>query len=146
MNDTTQQDIDTSKEQRLDTLLSIESAIKERISRIEQLKADMQPHKEMLASYLDNDPVYREHSEAAKAASKQKSATKKQLLSIPAGKALVDKLDLLKDEMKELQEGLSYYLKEYQQTTGANEIEGADGELRQIIYVAKLVRKTSLNK
>ena len=129
-----------------ENLLLIDSAIKDRISKIEQLKADMEPHKEMLASYLENDQVYREHDKAAKAASKQKSLTKKQLLSVPAGKAIVDKLDALKDDLKELEEGLSYYLYEYQKLTGSKEVEGSDGELRQIVYMAKLVRKTNLNR
>lgn len=131
---------------RLDSLLLIESAVKDRIAKIETLKKDMEPHKEMLASYLDNDPVYREHNEAAKKATKQKSATKKQLLTVPAGRAIVEKLTQLKSDLQELEEGLSYYLREFQAATGANEIEGLDGELRQIVYNAKLVRKTQLNK
>mgnify|MGYP000851861799 CR=1 FL=1 len=129
-----------------ETLLSIESTIKERIVKLEQLKEDMKPHKEMLQSYLENDPVYREHDKMAKDASKQKSATKKQLLNATAGKAIVDKIEAVKTELADVQEGLSYYLREYQRMTGANEIEGADGELRQIVYSAKLVRKTNLTK
>jgi hypothetical protein len=131
---------------RLESLLLIEQAIKDRISKIELLKKEMEPHKEMLASYLENDPVYREHNEAAKKATKQKSATKKQLLTIPAGRAIVEKITELKSNLSELEEGLSYYLREFQAATGANEIEGLDGELRQIVYMAKLVRKTQLNK
>ena len=42
----------------------------------------------------------------------------------------------------ELNEGLSDYLREYQRLSGSNEIEGEDGELRTIVYVAKLVRKS----
>ena len=131
---------------RLESLLLIEEAIKDRISKIENLKKEMEPHKEMLVSYLENDPVYREHNEAAKKATKQKSATKKQLLSVPAGRAIVEKITELKSDLSELEEGLSYYLREFQAATGANEIEGLDGELRQIVYMAKLVRKTQLNK
>jgi hypothetical protein len=145
-NDITLKEEQESQLKEAETLLSIEAAVKDRITRIEKLKEDMEAPKEMIQSYLENDSVYREHTEAAKAAAKQKSATKKQLLSQTTGRALVEKLDTLKAEMAELQEGLSYYLREYQQATGSNEIEGADGELRQIVYVAKLVRKTSLNK
>ena len=57
--------------------------------------------------------------------------------------ALAGKLKSLKSEKKELQEGLSDYLREYQRLSGSNEIEGEDGEIRQIVYVAKLVKKSS---
>ena len=138
--------VESTREEAAQSVMSLEVAIKERIEKIEDLKAEMQPVKEMLASYLENDKVYMEHDKAAKAAAKQKSATKKQLLSIPAGRSIVEKLDAMKVDLNDLQEGLSYYLREFQMKTGANEIEGLDGELRQIVYVAKLVRKTNLNR
>jgi len=127
-------------------LLTIEEQVKARIEQMDKIKEAMQPHKEMLDSYLSNDPTYVEHSNLAKKAAQVKSATKKQLLSAPTGANLVDKINLLKDEMKDVQEALSYYLREYQRLTGSNEFEGTDGELRQIIYSAKLVRKTQLNR
>ena len=40
-------------------------------------------------------------------------------------------------------EGLSDYLREYQRLSGSNEIEGEDGELREIVYTAKLVKKSA---
>ncbi len=136
----------TEQMKEAESLLAIDAAIKDRIVKIDELREAMKPQKEMLQSYLENDPVYQEHSKIAKDAAKQKSLTKKQLLMIPAGRALVEKLDTMKEDMRELQEGLSHYLYEYQRMTGTNEIEGADGELRQIVHMAKLVRKTNLNK
>ena len=56
------------------------------------------------------------------------------------------KVDELKSELKEAQEALSSYLAEYQKLTGSSEIEGEDGELRKIVYVAKLVKKTNLER
>lgn len=128
------------------SLLTIEGQVKDRIARLEQLKEELTPPKEMLASYLENDEKYREATKLAKEASQQKSAVKKQLLSTPQGKNLEEKVINVKEEMKEVQEALSYYLREYQRLTGSNEFEGSDGELRQIVYIAKLVRKTNLNR
>jgi len=45
--------------------------------------------------------------------------------------------------LKDLQNALSDYLREYQRLSGSNEIEGDDGEVREIVYVAKLVKRTS---
>jgi hypothetical protein len=58
----------------------------------------------------------------------------------------LDKVTVLKNELKEAQEALSSYLADFQRLTGVSEIEGEDGELRQIVYVAKLVRKTNLER
>lgn len=130
----------------VDELFTIESAIKEHMSQIEKLGDELKPVKEMLDDYLDNDPTYRERTELAKKASQLKSQTKQQLLKQPNAVQLVEKIKTMKEEMKGLSEALSYYLREFQRLTGANEFEGSDGELRQIVYIAKLVRKTNLNK
>lgn len=131
---------------QVDELFTVESAIKEHMSQIEKLGDELKPVKEMLDDYLDNDPTYRERTELAKKASQLKSQTKQQLLKQPNAVQLVEKIKTMKEEMKGLNEALSYYLREFQRLTGANEFEGSDGELRQIVYIAKLVRKTNLNK
>lgn len=55
---------------------------------------------------------------------------------------LSNKLKDLKSEQTELKEGLSDYLRECQRLSGSNEIEGDDGEVREIVYTAKLVKKS----
>jgi ribosomal 50S subunit-associated protein YjgA (DUF615 family) len=127
-------------------LLSVERAIKEHIVQIEKLKEETQPQKEMLESYIENNETYKKVADIAKKAATEKGKIKKELLKNPTQAAIVEKLKEAKEEAKGLQEALSYYLREYQRLTGANEFEGEDGELRQIVYVAKLVRKTNLEK
>lgn len=128
------------------SLLDIQDAINTRLKKLEALKEDMRPHKEMLDSIFANDDDYNEKSEIAKNASKAKSEAKKRILRQPQAAELNAKIEDIKNEGRELQESLSYYLREYQRMTGASEFESADGELRQIVYIAKLVRKTNLNE
>ncbi len=128
------------------TQLSVESLIKTLISRIARAKEDLKPVKEMLSDLLINNEKYQLADKEAKEASKKKSAAKMEVLSTPEGKMASGKVDELKSELKEAQEALSSYLAEYQKLTGASEIEGEDGELRKIVYVAKLVKKTNLEK
>ncbi|OGM28733.1 hypothetical protein A2801_03500 [Candidatus Woesebacteria bacterium RIFCSPHIGHO2_01_FULL_41_10] len=130
----------------LTTLVGVENAVKTHMRRIEELKNELKPQKEMLDSVLLGDPEYVEKNEAAKKASKAKNERKRALLNEPHAKELAQKVTELKDELRDSQEALSYYLREYQQQTGANEFEGEDGELRDIVLVAKLVRKTNLNR
>lgn len=126
--------------------LSVESLIKTLISRIARVKEDLKPVKEMLSDLLDNNEEYQLAATAAKEASKKKSSVKKDVLSTPEGKMALAKVNEFKSELKEAQEALSSYLADYQRLTGSSEIEGEDGELRKIVYVAKLVRKTNLER
>ncbi len=128
------------------TQLSVESLIKTLISRIARVKEDLKPVKEMLSDLLNNNEKYQLADKEAKEASKKKSTAKLEILSTPAGKMATGKADELKSELKEAQEALSSYLAEYQKLTGSSEIEGEDGELRKIVYVAKLVKKTNLER
>lgn len=131
---------------QVSTLLEIEKAIRLRISALERFKEEIKPLREMLESTLEADLEYAEISAAAKDVAKKKSAKKKELLNTSAGKEITQKLKALQDTVKEHKESLSYFLQEYSRLTGAKEIEGEDGELRQIVYVAKLVRKTKLER
>lgn len=128
------------------TQLSVESLIKTLISRIARVKEELKPVKEMLSDLLNNNEKYQLADNEAKEASKKKSTVKKEILSTPEGKMASSKVDELKSDLKEAQEALSTYLAEYQKLTGSSEIEGEDGELRKIVYVAKLVKKTNLER
>lgn len=128
------------------TQLSVESLIKTLISRIARVKEDLKPVKEMLSDLFNNNEEYQIADKEAKEASKKKSTVKAKILSTPEGKMANDKVTEMKNELKEAQEALSTYLSEYQKLTGSSEIEGEDGELRKIVYVAKLVKKTNLER
>ncbi len=129
----------------LDELKNIENLINSNIAKIDKLKEDIAPVKEMLESLLDADLEYAELDQKALEAAKNKTIKKKELMNTTNGKELNEKLKLLKAEMKDAKDALSTYLQEYKGRTGFNEFEASDGELRQIVFTAKLVRKTKLD-
>ncbi|KKR10985.1 MAG: hypothetical protein UT39_C0012G0007 [Candidatus Woesebacteria bacterium GW2011_GWA1_39_21] len=130
---------------QVDELKNIENLINSNLTKITKLQDDIKPVKEMLESLLDADLQYAELDQKAMEAAKVKSAKRKELMNTSNGRELTEKLKSLKAELKEAKDALSDYLKEYQGKTGFNEYEGPDGELRQIVFTAKLVRKTKLN-
>jgi len=126
-------------------LLDLESLIKTHIANIDKGKAELKKQREMVNSALLNDETYRLHNEEAKKAAKTKALTKFQIMQQPANKALADKIHQIASEVREQDSALSDYLREYQRMSGTNEIETEDGEVREIVYVAKLVKKSSKN-
>ncbi len=125
----------------VDELKNIENLINTNIQKIDKLQEDIKPVKEMIESLLDADLEYAELDQKAKEAAKEKTMKKKELVSTTNGRELNEKLKSLKSQLKESKEALSSYLQTYQQKTGFSEYEAPDGELRQIVFVAKLVRR-----
>ena len=124
-------------------LLNLDDMIKSHLSSIDRMSDELKKQNDMLNAIFENDPTYQEHTKAAKEAARVKSATKQQILKQPQAADLNLKVKNMRSEMKQLQEALSDYLKEYQRLSGANEIEGDDGEVREIVYTAKLIKKST---
>lgn len=126
-----------------EVLVNLESLIRQSISGIDRKKEEAKKFQEMVTSFLEQDSTYQEHEKLAKEAAKVKNATKSQLLKQPSVADSIQKAKELKTEIKETQEGLSDYLREYQRMSGVNEIEDDEGNVRDIVYVAKLVKRAS---
>jgi uncharacterized protein YlxW (UPF0749 family) len=131
------------EETAADLLINLESSIKEHIASIDTSKVELKKLKEMLADTYRNDSTYQEHDKAVKEATKIRSKTKSELLKQPAVADLSAKVRELSGEVKDFQAALSDYLREYMRLSGSNEIEGDDGEVREIVYVAKLVKRNT---
>lgn len=137
-------DVGTSSTQSgAEVLIELETTIKNYITDIDRKKAEIKKEREMLESALQNDETYRLHTEEAKKAAKIKSQTKYQIMQLPANKQLAEKVKDLAVEIKEADGALSDYLREFQRLSGSTEIETNEGEVREIVYVAKLVKKNS---
>lgn len=141
------QKVDQSVEQPSDNdailLVRIEEMIKTHMSQIDELQEQISKRKEMLDDIFVNDETYQEHDKIAKEAATIRSKTKQQIMKRSDAAELFNKVRDLKSEQSELREGLSDYLREYQRLSGSNEIEGNDGEIREIVYTAKLVKRSS---
>lgn len=122
-------------------LISIESLIKSHDQRLDILTKELKTQKGMLNDILDNDQEYRQSSTEASKYSKLKTLAKQKVLKTPQSVTLVEKIKDCQAQLKELKIALSDYLTQYLTLSGSNQIEGSDGELRTIVYTAKLVKK-----
>lgn len=124
-------------------LLDIENLIKNNFTAIDRLSQELRKEREMFADAFANDPIFKEHDEKSKQASKEKSVTRQQITKQPQIAKLADKIRTLSSEIKERKLSLSDYLLEYQRMSGANEIEIGDGTVLEIIHEARLIKKSS---
>ena len=138
--DATSEETISQKDQAL-LVKRLEEMVKNHISSIDQLKKELTEQRDMLKSSFENDSTYQEHDQTAKEAAKVKSKTKQEILKRPEVAIIADKVKSLNDELRELNSALSDYLSEFQRASGLNQIEGEDGEIREIIFVAKLAPK-----
>ncbi len=119
---------------------SLESLIRENLINIDKLSQELNKHKEMIDSVLENDETYKQHDEAAKAAAKVKNTTKQEILKRPDVSHVDAKAKEVAAEIKEIKESMNSYLQEYQRLSGSTEIETANGPM-QIIQKAVLVKR-----
>ena len=124
-------------------LVKIEEMIKTHTAQIDELQEEITKHRDMVNDIFANDETFQEHDKVAKEAARIRTNTKKEITKRPDVADLANKLKSLKSEQSELKGGLSDYLREYQRLSGSNEIEGEDGEIREIVFVAKLVKRSS---
>lgn len=122
---------------------SLDELIKSHIASLDRLNEEKKKLQEMVADGLNNDTNFKSLSDKAKETSKAKSQARVQIMNRPGITVIVNKLKNIMSEIKEKNLSLSDYLLEYQKMSGVNQIEGYDGEVREIVQVAKLVKKLS---
>ncbi len=122
-------------------IMNLENMIRTNNTQIAKLSEELSEARQMLKDAFEGDTTYREHADAAKDANKIKNATRAQILKKPEVAQIATNVKVLTSELKELKEALSDYLREFNRLSGITQIEGDDGELLEIVYVAKLVKK-----
>lgn len=124
----------------MSVIQNLENLIKNQSAQIEKLRSELKQHKSMLADYFQNDETYKSHEAKAKEATRIKTATKQQLLKAPQAMNIDSKLKDIQSTVKELEQSLSEYLREYHRLSGIDTITDDTGETKQIVYTAKLVK------
>lgn len=90
---------------------------------------------------LENDPVFQEIQEKEQKFKEEHKEQKQKVKMNESLKAMEDELKKLKTEIKENKEILSLELAEYYKDSGSLEIEDAEGNVKRIVFAAKLVNQ-----
>ncbi len=143
MDEARSDEVSDNLETRGTSLVSVTNLVKRYISIIENAKKEQSTLKEMTDDALSNNKEYKEQMAKVKEAIKIRTRIKQKVLSEPALIEAVSKLKDFASEIKEARALLSEYLVEYQKLSGSNQLEDSNGEMREIVYVAKLVKPNS---
>ena len=138
--DNTQTSLPAGTNEAVTSLFAIENLIKTHISHIDTVKIEMQKQAEMFNDVLNNDSGYKKAAEEGKEVNKKKAEAKQNVLKSPSNASLNQKIKDMRQELKELKNALSNYLQQYQKIADTDQIESEDGEVRQIVYNAHLVK------
>ena len=122
------------------SLFAIENLIKTHISHIDTVKIELAKQAEMFNDILNNDAGYKKASDEGKEVNKKKAEAKQNILKSPSNASLNQKIKDMRQEIKELKNALSNYLQQYQKIADTDQIESEDGEVRQIVFNAHLVK------
>ena len=123
-----------------DSVITLENLIKSYLLQIEEAKDEAKRLKEMYADYLTNHEVFSATKEKADEATKTAKQARQAALATPEAQATTEKLNMNKEKLNDLKNKLSDTLLSYERASGANTIEVGDGDIRQIIYTAKLAK------
>lgn len=139
----TQTQIPEETNEKVTSLFTIENLIKTHISHIDTVKIELGKQIEMMDDILNNDSSYKEASDEVKEINKKKTEAKQNLLKSPSNASLNQKIKDMRQELKELKGALSGYLQQYLKIADTDQIESEDGEVRQIVYSAHLIKLSS---
>lgn len=136
-------ELETNGNQSADAIVitNLQNLINETLNKISTIGEEVKPLDEMISSVLENDEVYRKHADMAKEASKLKNKTKAEIVKRPDVSNVFAKVKDKKANLKEAKESLSEYLQEYSRLTGRRQFETNDGNVQEIVYTAKLVKR-----
>ncbi len=123
-------------------VMNLQNLINETLNRINTISEEVKPLDEMISNVLENDQVYKKHMDDAKEAAKIRNATKSEIMKRPDVSNIANKVKEKKADMKEAKESLSEYLQEYARLTGQRQFETPEGTVQEIVYSAKLVKRS----
>ena len=127
-------------------LLALEGLIINYITKIDKHKEILGEKKEMLESNLENDPSYQEAAKLAKEASKKKQEEKARIIRQPEVERIYSDVKDGNTQLRTMKDSLSNHLQNYGKVSGTNQFEDEEGQVREIVYTARVVKRSNNNR
>ncbi|MCX7996166.1 MAG: hypothetical protein N2691_00190 [Patescibacteria group bacterium] len=123
------------------SIMQVEDLINRQMADIEKMRDEVKLLKSSYEDIFKNDAKYRELDEKVKESTKLKKQYMRAMSKDPSVTKAAEDYQRKREELKDLQIGLSDYLREYNRVSGLSQFETQDGRLLEIVQVFKLVKK-----
>ncbi len=120
---------------------AVQNLVSRKAAQADELHQQIKELNESLKNILINDIQLSEAEEQAKESRKVIQQRKKELASTPESISIKAKLQELKDELADVEDGLSTQLLNLYQLTGVQEFETNDGQVREFVIKARVKSK-----
>lgn len=118
--------------------MSIET-INKRLKILDDLQEELNKAKNILDETLEDDPNYQAYQDEKAKVAEETKAKKEKVMTRETVKVLDDEVSELRKEIKENKEILALELAEYYKESGQLEFKDNEGNIKRIIFSAKLV-------
>ncbi len=124
------------------SMMNLEDIIRRNILESERLQVELKKQNDMYSDIYEVDGDYAQKADQLETMKKELRGIKDKLLQQSSAIDLAQKITATKEEMKDLKEALSDYLQEFQKTAKTDQIEIDKDDIRQIINITKLIKKS----
>lgn len=121
-------------------IMQVEDLINRQMADIDKMREEVKLLKSSFEDAFKNDAKYREFDEKVKEATRLKKTYVLAMKKDPSITAAEQSFMSKRDDLKDAQQGLSEYLREYNRISGLTQFETQDGQVLQIVQVFKLVK------
>lgn len=124
-----------------DTAVQVDFLVKQMISQIDQMREQLKEHRQMLKDAFATNIQHKELNDQIKDLARKKKEMSQAIGNQESVKKTRDEIRTLSEDLKTVEKKLSQYLQQYVETFNSRTIEDAEGRLKEIVTLYKLVAR-----
>jgi Mg2+ and Co2+ transporter CorA len=125
----------------VDTATQVDFLVKQMISQIDQMKDQLKEHRQMLKDAFITNVQHKDLADQIKDLTKKKKEMSQAIGNQESVKQTKEEIRTLAEDLKTVEKKLSQYLQQYVETFNSRTIEDANGNLKEIVTLYKLVSR-----
>lgn len=127
----------------VDTATQVDFLVKQMISQIEQMRNELKEHRQMLKDAFATNVQHKDLSDQIKDLTRKKKEMSQAIGNQESVRNTREEIKTLSEDLKTVEKKLSQYLQQYVETFNSRTIEDANGNLKEIVTLYKLVSRSS---
>jgi hypothetical protein len=125
----------------VDTATQVDFLVKQMITQIDQMRGELKEKRQMLKDAFGTNIQYKDASDKLKELTKAKKEIGQSIANQESVRSNREEIHALSEDLKTVEKKLSQYLEQYVETFKSRTIEDANGNLKEIVTLYKLVSR-----